>query len=342
MRLSSRLPSRLPSRLAVALTACLGLTLAGCADDASGSDATIVYSPPVSGALPFLPIEVALANGYFEDEGLKVEKKETSPAALPAAMSSGQVDMSADVVYNSARYVESGVDVKYVAGLNDNVDFTLLRRPDVDVAEPGDGADGWKETFASLKGLKIGTAGKGGPVGLTVAALLEQAGVKQGEFTLIDTPGPASVAALEGKQVDVVVSGGGFDTPLVANGLAEPVLTFGDGIASIFGDQTNAALVMTAAYLEDNPDAAEKIQKAVATAMEFILDPANIDDVIAIATESGTVQTDLLADRIAAYEYDAAIDVAGVESAFEWAKSAEIITKDVDVSATIADGVETR
>lgn len=333
---------RISSRLALALTACVGLTLTGCADTGSDSDPKIVYSPPVSGALPFLPIEVALAKGYFEDAGLEVEKKETSPAALPAAMSSGQVDMSADVVYNSARYVESGVDVKYVAGLNDNVDFALLKRPGVDVADPGDGPDGWMETFASLKGLKIGTAGKGGPVGLTVAALLKQAGVEQGEFTLIDTPGPAALAALEGKQVDVVVSGGGFDAPLVANGLAEPVLTFGEGIASVFGDQTNAALVMTASYLKENPDAAEKVQKAVANAIDFIDDPANSDEVLAIATKSGTPPTDVLADRIAAYEYDAAVETAGVEAAFGWARSAGIISKEVDVPATIADGVETR
>lgn len=334
---------RFSSRVTVALTACLGLVLAGCADDgAAGSGTTIVYSPPVSGALPFLPVEVALAKGYFDDEGLEVEKKETSPAALPAAMSSGQVDMSADVVYNSARYVESGVDIRYVSGLNDNVDFTLLKRPDVEVAAPGDGVDGWKDTFASLEGLKIGTAAKGGPIGLSVAALLDEAGVGQGEYTLIDTPGSASVAALEGKQVDVVVSGGGFDAPLVQNGLAEPVLTFGDGIASVFGDQTNATLVMTQSYLDDNPDAAGKIQKAIATAIDYIEDPANVDDVLAIATASGTVETDGLADKIASYEYDSAIDLAGVEDAFAWGKSAGILTKDVDVEATIAKGVATR
>lgn len=332
------------SRLVAAMTACLVVALAGCADDGAPepAGAAIVYSPPVSGALPFLPVEVALAQGYFEDEGIEVEKKETSPAALPAAMSSGQVDMSADVVYNSARYVESGVAVKYVSGLNDNVDFTLLKRPDVEVAAPGEGPDGWKKTFASLEGLKIGTAGKGGPVGLSVAALLDQAGVGQGDFTLIDTPGSASVAALQGKQVDVVVSGGGFDAPLVQNGLAEPVLTFGDGIASVFGDQTNAALIMTESYLKQNPDAAEKVQKAVATAIDYIRDPANIDDVLSIATTSGTVQTDALADKVATYTYDAAIDVAGVEAAFAWGRSAGIITKDVDVEGTIAQGVETR
>lgn len=335
---------RISSRLAVVLASCLGLALAGCADDgaAESGAATIVYSPPVSGALPFLPVEVALAKGYFEDEGLKVEQKESSPTALPAAMSSGQVDMSADVVYNSARYVESGVEVKYVSGLNDNIDFTLLKRPDVDVAAPGEGADGWKKTFASLEGLKIGTAGKGGPVGLSVAALLDEAGVDQGDFTLIDTPGSASVAALEGKQVDVVVSGGGFDAPLVENGLAEQVLTFGDGIASVFGDQTNAAMVMTDSYLKENPDAAEKVQEAIDTAIDYIKDPANIDDVLAIATASGTVETDALADKIGTYAYDPAIDVAGVEAAFAWGKSAGIITKDFDVEATIAEGVEIR
>ncbi len=322
----------------------LGATAAGCgsSSDTSSGAAEIVYSPPVPGALPFLPAEVALAKGYFKDEGLTVTKKTTSVAGMPAALSSGQVDLSADVVYNSARYLQSGLEVKYVAGLNDNVDFKLLRANGVSIPAPGPGTDGWKKSFAALKDMKIGVAGKAGPIGLTTAALLKEAGVPAAKYTLVDTPGPVAVNALKSNQVQAVVSGGGFDAPIVENKLATQVLDFGTDISSIFGKQSNAALFMSDKAIKKVPGAPEKVQKAVRKADDYIADPANAADVSKIAIASGTVKTAGLDKTIANYSYNADMDVPGIEAAFAWAKRAGIISTSVDAASTIATGVQTR
>ncbi|GAA5144529.1 hypothetical protein GCM10025768_00360 [Microbacterium pseudoresistens] len=331
--------------LALSLVAC---STGGHTPKPSGSDPTgeptelitVNYSAPVPGALPFLPVDIAAAQGFFEEEGIELVVTQTSAQALPAALTSGQIDMTADTAYNVGRYLENGVEVRFVSGLNDNVDFTLLAADGVDIPGP-DEVGGWRASIEALRGLRIGTAAQAGPIGLTVAALLEEAGVEEGEYTFVDTPGAAAGNALEAGQVDAVFSGGGFDAPLVANGLATHVLSLGTDIPDIFGDQVNAALTMTATFIEENPEAPARVQRAIARAMEYIQDPANIDSVVADAIASGTPETDELAEKIQSYAYSAALSIDGIQAALEWANRAGISSTVIDANDSIAEGVET-
>lgn len=326
--------------LVLGLTACSPTASGPTGSATDGADATPVlirYSPPVPGALPFLPVDVAMAEGFFAEEGLDVQLVQTSAQALPAALSSGQLDMTADLVFNVGRYLEAGVEVAFVSGLNNNQDFTLLSAKDNTIPEP-DGPEGWKESFASLRGKTIGVAAKAGPVGLTVTQLMAEAGVEPGEYTLIDTPGPAAGNALAAGQVDAVVSGGGFDLALVENGLADFVLRLNPDI-EIFRDMSSSALSMTAAAIAANPDAPERVQRAIAKAVEFIQDPANAEDVLEIAIAAGATPSDALADRLSEYEYDATLSLSGLNTGFEWAKTAGITTDLIDAETVIAAGV---
>lgn len=339
----------MPVRQAVltALLAAFGMVAAACGSSATptanssagaSADIAITYSAPVPGALPFLPVEVAMKNGYFKEQGVTVTVKQTAPAALPAALASNQINMTADVVYNSARYVEKGVGVKYVAGLNDNVDFQLLAAKGVAVPKPATGAGGWKTTFAALKGKKIGVNAKAGPIGLTLIALLKMAGVDPGQYTLIDAPGTVALNAISAKQVDVVVSGGGFDTAIVEAGAADSVLGFSTGISDVFGTQVNAALVVTDATLKQYPDLAKKLQAAITRADVFIKDPANNATLTTIATDTGTAKTKGLSKRLSTYAYSASLRLAGIQSALDWAQLAGITKNKIDAKTLIADG----
>lgn len=328
--------------LVLATTACNSAAPAPAGDgNGTASDApiTIRYSAPVPGALPFLPIDIAIEKGYFAEEGVTVELLQTSAQALPAALSSGQLDMTADVVFNVGRYLENGVDVQFVSGLNNNVDFTLVSAKNFDVPAP-DGADGWRGSFAALRGQSIGVAAKAGPVGLTVTQLMTEAGVAPGEYTLIDTPGPAAGNALAAGQVAAVVSGGGFDLPLVENDLGDFVLRLNPDVDEYFGDMSNSALSMTARAIEANPDAPERVQRAIAKAVAFIQDPANAEEVTAIATAAGTPPSEGLSDRLAEYDYDATLSLTGLQAGFEWAKLSGITSDVVDPATVIADGIE--
>ena len=336
-------------RTAVAVVAAAALVspLAGCggqqssAQPSSGGPVTLTFSSPVRGALPFLPVEVAIEKGYFAKHGVDLVQKTTSAAALPAALSSGQVTISADVVYDAGRFLENGIGVSFVAGLNDNVDFNLVAAPSGGVAEPGAGPDGWKTSFASLKGKTIGVAAKAGPIGLTVIELMKEAGVPSGQYTLLDTPGPVAASALKAKQVAAVFTGGGFDAPLLENKLGTQVLNVAKDIPA-FSKQSNAAVFMTNKTLEQNAGVAVKVQAAIADADTFINDPKNIDEVVALARKTGTPDTSLLQSRVKEYSYSADLSLPGLTAAFDWARLAGITTKQIDVKSTVAPGVKTR
>lgn len=329
-----------------ALTLVISLSACNSAESSEPSDAanwdgpiTIKYSAPVPGALPFLPVDIAIDQGFFEEEGIQLDVTQTSAQALPAALTSGQIDMTADTAYNVARYLESDIDVKFVSGLNDNVDFALVAAKGTEIPAP-EGPDGWEESFAALKGKSVGVAAKAGPIGLTVTQLMKEAGVPEGEYTLIDTPGAAAGNALAAGQVDAVISGGGFDAPLIDNGLADPVLSLGADIPNIFGKQTNATLSMTARAIEANPEAPEKVQRAIAKAIDYIQDPANLDSVVDIAIASGTPDSSALVDKISGYDYLATLSVSGLDAAFEWAEAAGISSEVIDAQSAIAEGVK--
>lgn len=326
--------------LVISLSAC-NTAASSRPSDSANSDGpiTIKYSAPVSGALPFLPVDVAVDRGFFKEEGIQLEVTQTSAQALPVALTSGQIDMTADTAYNVARYLESGIDVKSVSGLNENVDFALLARKGFEVPHPA-GAEGWKASFAALKGKSIGVAAKAGPIGLTVAQLMKEAGVAAGDFTLIDTPGSAAGNALQAGQVDAVVSGGGFDAPLIDKGLADPVLSLGADIPNIFGKQTNATLSMTGRVVKANPEAPAKVQRAITKAIVYIKDPANLDSVVHIAVAAGTPQSSSLSKKISGYDYSSTLSLSGLDAAFGWAQSAGISSKVIDAKSTVAEGVK--
>lgn len=327
----------------------LATTLGACAPNesvtkesaAGDKNITIKYSAPVPGALPFLPVDIAIQEGFFKDEGIEVVVTQTSAQALPAALSGGQIQMTGDTAYNIARYLESGVEMRFVSGLNNNVDFTLLAAEGVELPA-SDSPGSWKATFGALRGKSIGTAGKAGPIGLTVRQLMTEAGVPENEYSLIDTPGAAAGNALAAGQIDAVVSGGGFDAPLVENGLAHRVLTFGTDIPEIFGKQVNAALSMSQRFIEDNPEAPARVQRAIEKSVAYIQDPANIDQVVKHAIAAGTPETSELASKISSYDYSAVLSKDGLQAAFEWAKAAGISSKVIDVSGAIAKGVEAK
>ncbi|WP_354570049.1 ABC transporter substrate-binding protein [Glaciihabitans sp. UYNi722] len=301
---------------------------------------TLTYSAPVPGALPFQPVNVAIAEGYFSDENITVQVNQTSPQALPGALVGGQIDMSADVVYSVATYLQNGVGVKFVSGLNGNVDFTLVAAKGANIPNPV-GPNGWKKSFAALKGKSIGVAAKAGPIGLTVTELMKEAGVPAGDFTLINTPGAVAGNALAAGQVAAVLTGGGYDAPLIANGLGVKVLTLGGDVPE-FKDQSNAAVFMSTKALDAHPGVAARIQKAVARAIVFMKKPANADAVTKIVLAAGAPSTPQLASRIQGYNYDSTLSIAGLDAGFKWAKTVGISQSRVNAKTTIAEGAATK
>ncbi|HEY7061936.1 MAG TPA: ABC transporter substrate-binding protein [Chloroflexota bacterium] len=164
-------------------------------------------------------IYIALARGYFEDEGLdlSLEPFDTGERIVPA-LATGQVDVSAAPIgaglFNA---IARGVSLKIVAGQV------------LDVAGPPNGAalvirkdlfdTGRVHDYADLRGLHVGHSGASTAAGVVFARLLALGGLAESDVEVTElTAGGDLAAALVNGRLDAALLTEPFVTRIVQAG----------------------------------------------------------------------------------------------------------------------------
>lgn len=163
----------------------------------------------------YIPLFVALENGYFEEEGVEVETiRFDSTNAIMDAFIAGNLDATPIgnvVVSYSAEIAQPGLFKMY------NFDFyTDERHSENIVARKGSGV----RIYQDLEGKVIGV-NKGIFARTMVKKFLEQQGIK--DFKIIELGDKVQIEALETDQIDVLVSLEPNPTTAVEMGIAEYV-----------------------------------------------------------------------------------------------------------------------
>lgn len=176
----------------------------GCGQPGKGKPESTEAAAPVKvriGYLPIaagLPLFVAVDNGYFKEAGFDVElTRFASSNDLGTAATTGQVDALMPFALNAGFDIGAASGKRHkLFGLNiysDQVPHIV----DYMVARQGSGI----KTLADLRGRKV--AGFPGSVTrIFVENILEQNGVKPGEYTYVALAPPEWLAALESGAVD--------------------------------------------------------------------------------------------------------------------------------------------
>lgn len=141
------------------------------------------------------PIFVALENGYFRDAGLEMEIIAPSdPADPPRLVAAGRADLGISYQPQVTIAAANGIPLTRIA--------TLIATPLNTVIALESGP---VRTLADLRGRRVGYSA-GGFESAILGAMLERAGVRLNEVTLINVNFALSQALLAG-QVDAVVGG---------------------------------------------------------------------------------------------------------------------------------------
>ena len=243
-------------------TALLAMALGGTRRAFAQTPITVAVPNP--SAITWLPMWVAIGEGYFEEEGmsLQVEAVDGSSQVLQA-MAAGQAQIGAPgpgpVLGARAR----GLDVKFIYNLYPKSVFGLLVRAELDVTTPED-----------LRGSVIGVGTADGAEVSFVQAILTDAGMEEGTdytFLPVGDGGTAAVAFLRG-EIDSY-AGAVSDAAILANrGIelreitpAEYLGFFGNGYAAL------------ESYLAENPEIIHGFGRALVRGMRFALDPDNLE-----------------------------------------------------------------
>jgi ABC-type nitrate/sulfonate/bicarbonate transport system substrate-binding protein len=190
--------------------------------------------------------------------------------------------------------VENGTPVAYFCGSANVLQTTLIAKKGSSLPSTADGAS-WQQVLQALKGKKVGVQTPiGSGLQLLFAAALKQAGVTDVTYVNVGGGNNLTLAALSRGSVDVAQV-----NPPATQGLTGQVkellyLPDGPPAYKLYG----SAWTGQASWLKDHPTAAKGFCNAIAEAVAYIKNPANLaSSAKALATDTqlpATVATEVV------------------------------------------------
>jgi NitT/TauT family transport system substrate-binding protein len=219
-----------------------------------------------SRAYAFLPAQVAVAKGFFKEEGLEpILIQMRSQVAVPAMMNG---DIQYTLTFgNILTAAIQGMPFKQLAVLTEKPLHHVVSRPEI-------------KTIADLRGKRVGTQRIGGSDHLAAEAILQAKGLdlKDVQFVTLGADEPVRVEMLKQGLVDAVCVSPPGPVRLQREGyniLGGPKdLKIGSPIS---------AISITELRLKENREQAKKVLRATVRALRFIRERK--DEVIPIMTQ---------------------------------------------------------
>jgi NitT/TauT family transport system substrate-binding protein len=274
---------------ALAVTACSsaassspGSSPGGGAASSAGGDSGASQNSGSSGALTNVNVTVstatvaysalylAIANGYFKDEGLNVTITVVAGggATIPALLSnSAQFGISS--VFHQLDAAAQGQHVVSIGAINigEGLDVVISKKkaqelgitPNSTLAQKG----------AALKNLTVGVISSSGEPYYVLADLAKRGGVDPSQLKMQDITGNAAVTAFKRGEIDAVEIGLPVTTEVLGTGQAETLISCANGdLPDLVGDAIDTVLA-NPSYVSSHPDVAKHFLAAIGKAQAY-------------------------------------------------------------------------
>jgi len=283
-------------RRAKALSIGLLCCAAGMAVAAPALEKPHVSVATVGAVMGYLPVDIAITQGYFKAEGLEVERSmfPGGPKVLQSMMG-GTADFGSSAYSNTLTMAAKGQRVVAVA--------LMARYPGYVVGVSTKSADKFK-SFKDMKGLKLGVTSPGSSNNLVLNYLASRAGVDAGSYSVIGVGAETrAAAAVRAGQVDGLISVDPVVTMLTESGdlkvLADMRTAAGTREALGTDQYPEAAILTTAEFMEKNPHTVQAFVNAILRAEKFLqtATPEEVAAALPVAYQLGNREAFLHAYR---------------------------------------------
>lgn len=280
------------------------------------------------GTLPIVdaaPIHLAIQEGYFAEEGLRVEVEivQGGAAAIPALVG-GDLDIAYGAWPSFLRANAEGLELRAVAdGTRARPGFTEL------LALPGSGLEG---NPAGMEGKRIAVNTLGNIGELAVRAALVRAGLAADAAELVEIPFPDMTAALQRRDVDVIWASEPVAT-LARDSLDAVLVT--DSYVEEMADFPVAGYQATADFVAAHPRTVAAFRRALERAVDRI---AGDPDLVPGLAPTFTNLDAELAERVALPEYRAVVAVADLERVQDRLLDFGMLSSPLDLEALVDTG----
>jgi NitT/TauT family transport system substrate-binding protein len=243
---------------------------------------------PATESLAVLTQLQALANDYFEEEGIELEYLGVLANAAQAAQTvvTGQADIAGTGSTGVIATASADRDVVAIASISKEPTtiLTLSNETIEELAAQGVTPDSpIEERVQALKGLTLGLPTAGSSTDILVRSTLAEYGVNPDSDLTIQPvqDGPSLAAALRVNQVDGIAFSPPDSVVGVADGTAQIWISYPRGDVPAFAGMPLTDIVTSRQYLEENPEAVRRMLKALWRASEDIKnDPEAVRPVV--------------------------------------------------------------
>ena len=214
----------------------------------------------------FLPLDVAVAKGFFEDEGLKPEIIYLQGGTLCAqALISKQVDFSINSIAHALKAAAKG---------NDNLRMVCLlnETPGALIVVDSKHKDKVK-TISDLKGMRLGVTSHGSISHMILAFLLTKSEVSLDSVEIVKAGTSTFPAALKNGNIDAGITGEPFASMMVEQGDAYVLkrLVSAKETLDVFGGPYSLlGLVTRQDVINSNPELVQKMVNIHIRSMKWI------------------------------------------------------------------------
>jgi ABC-type nitrate/sulfonate/bicarbonate transport system substrate-binding protein len=266
----------------------VALATLGVSASAQSAEVKLRYGQNAAGVsgLSSLPLNVAQRKGYFPREGIDLVMVPIPGGTdrIVAALDSGEIDVGKNATPYMIQAVLKGSDAVAVASQTTNPIYSLIVRPEI-------------KSFADLKGKTLGLSTPGDTISLSAVRLLNAKGIKVSDYSAKVVVGtPARFDCLKSGECAAVPMGQPEDLEAIKLGFPRLGFTHEAGSDLIFNVD-----MARRAWGVQNKDTLVRFVRAMASAYEFMNDPKNATEVIALVRDSGKLSDDIARQIYAPY-----------------------------------------
>ncbi len=229
----------------------------------------------------FLPLDLAVALGYFKDEGL--EPKITylkGGTATAQALISKQVDFSTNSIDHAFKAAAQGKDdLRMVVLMNQTPGMVLV----VDSRHKDK-----VKNIADLKGMRLGVTSKGSATNMVLAFLLSKNGVSPDDVTIVKAGSSTFPPALKNGDIDGGIALEPFASTMVENGDAfvlQRLITMDDAQRAFGGPYNQAGILTQQEVIDNDRELVHKVTCAMIRALRFIQEHTSEEIAFVLSSE---------------------------------------------------------
>lgn len=304
----------------------------GCGADAGNSSNNseaeyVLKVGEAQGAICHAPLQIAMENGYLDEEGIKWERVDFGSGDIQAALGAGTIDCGFGLIGKFVQPIENGLNMVVTSGMHTGCTKILVK------------SDSGINSIADLKGKNIGVSSLAGSEAVTAKRALYSAGIDisaaSGEVTFSVYSTADQPIALMNGAVDAIAT----PDPVATSAQEEYGLTvlLDTAVTAPYAQEYCCVSFVSAELAEKHPDIAAGFTRAVLKGSAWVAAHPEETAQIQVDKEYVTGDVSFIAGLLKSYNYIPSVQggYEALENVSRDLQTIGVLKSDTDIDALI-------